>query len=113
MAHAERLFTCRITVVAIADASAAAGDPLRQPLTAIARSAPKPYQSGQIRRVASGDEFLRKSCSNAGEMRRILLSTAKVTISAALLYLALRKVNLSELFSRFTITSLFWIIMLL
>lgn len=42
-------------------------------------------------------------------MRRILLSTAKIMISAALLYLALRKVDLSELFSRFTVTSLFWI----
>lgn len=42
-------------------------------------------------------------------MRRILLSTAKILISAALLYLALRKVDLTELFSRFTATSLFWI----
>ncbi|TCU64596.1 hypothetical protein EDE08_11566 [Bradyrhizobium sp. R2.2-H] len=42
-------------------------------------------------------------------MRRILLSTAKIMISAALLYLALRKVDLSELLSRFTVTSLFWI----
>lgn len=42
-------------------------------------------------------------------MRRILLSTAKILISVALLYLALRKVDLSELFSRFTVTSLFWI----
>jgi uncharacterized membrane protein YbhN (UPF0104 family) len=42
-------------------------------------------------------------------MRRILLSTAKILISAALLYLALRKVDLSELLSRFTLTSLLWI----
>ncbi|WP_426614827.1 lysylphosphatidylglycerol synthase transmembrane domain-containing protein [Bradyrhizobium sp. McL0616] len=42
-------------------------------------------------------------------MRRILLSTAKILISAALLYLVLRKVDLTELFSRFTVTSLFWI----
>ncbi|KYG98599.1 lysylphosphatidylglycerol synthase transmembrane domain-containing protein [Bradyrhizobium sp. DOA1] len=42
-------------------------------------------------------------------MRRILLSAAKILISAALLYLALRKVDLSELFSRFTLTSLLWI----
>lgn len=42
-------------------------------------------------------------------MRRILLSTAKIVISAALLYLALRKVDLSELLSRFTVTSLLWI----
>ena len=42
-------------------------------------------------------------------MRRILLSTVKIVISAALLYLALRKVDLSALLSRFTVTSLFWI----
>lgn len=42
-------------------------------------------------------------------MRRILFSAAKILISAALLYLALRKVDLSELFSRFTVSSLFWI----
>jgi uncharacterized membrane protein YbhN (UPF0104 family) len=42
-------------------------------------------------------------------MRRILLSTVKIMISAALLYLALRKVDLTDLLSRFTITSLFWI----
>ena len=44
-------------------------------------------------------------------MRRILLSTAKILISGALLYLALRKVDLTELLSRFTATSLFWIAM--
>ncbi|MGM4872069.1 lysylphosphatidylglycerol synthase transmembrane domain-containing protein [Bradyrhizobium sp. 956_D2_N1_5] len=44
-------------------------------------------------------------------MRRILLSTAKILISVALLYLALRKVDLTELLSRFTATSLFWIAM--
>ncbi|MCK1422330.1 flippase-like domain-containing protein [Bradyrhizobium sp. 182] len=42
-------------------------------------------------------------------MRRILFSAAKILISAALLYLALRNVDLSELFSRFTVSSLFWI----
>jgi glycosyltransferase 2 family protein len=42
-------------------------------------------------------------------MRRILLSTIKIAISAALLYLALRKVNLSELASRINIASLGWI----
>ena len=48
---------------------------------------------------------------HAGEMRRILLSTAKILISAALLYLALRKVDLTELLSRLTATSLIWIAM--
>ncbi|GLR85538.1 lysylphosphatidylglycerol synthase transmembrane domain-containing protein [Bradyrhizobium iriomotense] len=42
-------------------------------------------------------------------MRRILLSAAKIIVSAALLYLALRKVNPSDLFSRFTVSSLYWI----
>ena len=42
-------------------------------------------------------------------MRRILLSTLKILISAALLYLALRKVNLSDLASRIDIASLGWI----
>ena len=42
-------------------------------------------------------------------MRRILLSTIKILISAALLYLALRKVNLSDLVSRINVVSLGWI----
>ena len=42
-------------------------------------------------------------------MRRFLLSTIKILISAALLYLALRKVNLSDLASRINIASLGWI----
>ena len=42
-------------------------------------------------------------------MRRILLSITKILISAALLYLALRKVNLSDLASRFNVASLGWI----
>ena len=42
-------------------------------------------------------------------MRRILLSTIKILISAALLYLALRKVNLSELGARINVASLGWI----
>jgi uncharacterized membrane protein YbhN (UPF0104 family) len=42
-------------------------------------------------------------------MRRILLSTIKVLVSAALLYLALRKTNFSDLASRINIASLGWI----
>src|ERR1700737_2270665 len=42
-------------------------------------------------------------------MRRILLSTIKILISAALLYFALRKVNFSDLASRINIASLGWI----
>jgi uncharacterized membrane protein YbhN (UPF0104 family) len=42
-------------------------------------------------------------------MRRILLSTIKILISAALLYLALRKVDLADLASRINIASLGWI----
>jgi uncharacterized membrane protein YbhN (UPF0104 family) len=42
-------------------------------------------------------------------MRRILLSTIKILISAALLYFSLRKVNLLELASRIHVESLGWI----
>jgi uncharacterized membrane protein YbhN (UPF0104 family) len=42
-------------------------------------------------------------------MRRILLTAVKILISAALLYLALRKVDLSDLASRFGIASLGWL----
>ena len=42
-------------------------------------------------------------------MRRILLSTIKILISAALLYLSLRKVNLFDLASRIHVESLGWI----
>jgi glycosyltransferase 2 family protein len=42
-------------------------------------------------------------------MRRILLSTVKIVISAALLYFALRKVSFYELASRFDVASLGWI----
>jgi glycosyltransferase 2 family protein len=42
-------------------------------------------------------------------MRRILLSTIKILISAALLYFALRKANFSDLASRINIASLGWI----
>ncbi len=42
-------------------------------------------------------------------MRRILLSTAKILISAALLYFALRKADFANLASRITIASLGWI----
>jgi hypothetical protein len=42
-------------------------------------------------------------------MRRILLSTTKVLISAALLYLSLRKVDFVHLASRINIASLGWI----
>jgi glycosyltransferase 2 family protein len=42
-------------------------------------------------------------------MRRILLSTLKILVSAALLYLALRKANFSDLASRINIASLGWI----
>src|SRR6202012_4592730 len=42
-------------------------------------------------------------------MRRILLSAIKVLISAALLYLALRKANFSDLASRIDVASLGWL----
>jgi uncharacterized membrane protein YbhN (UPF0104 family) len=42
-------------------------------------------------------------------MRRILLSTIKILISATLLYFALRKANFSDLASRLDVASLGWI----
>ena len=42
-------------------------------------------------------------------MRRILLSTAKILISGALLYFSLRKVNLHDLASRIQVESLGWL----
>jgi uncharacterized membrane protein YbhN (UPF0104 family) len=42
-------------------------------------------------------------------MRRIVVSALKILISAALLYLALRKVDFHELASRFNVASLGWI----
>src|SRR4051795_6131431 len=42
-------------------------------------------------------------------MRRILLSTAKILISAALLYFSLRKINLHDLASRINVESLGWL----
>ena len=42
-------------------------------------------------------------------MRRILLSTLKILISAALLYFSLRKINLADLASRINVLSLGWI----
>src|SRR5580704_1556454 len=42
-------------------------------------------------------------------MRRILLSAIKILVSAALLYLALRKANFSDLASRIDVASLGWI----
>src|SRR5262245_15205404 len=42
-------------------------------------------------------------------MRRILISSLKVIVSAALLYLALRKVDFHDLASRFNVAGLGWI----
>ncbi|WP_291848334.1 lysylphosphatidylglycerol synthase transmembrane domain-containing protein [Bradyrhizobium sp.] len=42
-------------------------------------------------------------------MRQLLLSTLKIVVSAALLYLALRKVDLAELAARLNVSSLGWI----
>ena len=45
----------------------------------------------------------------ADDMRGILLSIVKILVSAALLYLALRKTDFTDLVSRLDITSLCWI----
>src|SRR3954464_4496976 len=59
--------------------------------------------------AASCAVIIPSSLASANEMRRILISTLKILISAALLYLALRKANLSDLASRIGIASLGWI----
>src|SRR5258708_13479253 len=93
------LFTCRIAGVAIPSCAA------------IARLALKPYQGGEVRRAASSLRCfnLFSNLASARAMRRILLSTTTILIPPALLYLALRKVNLSDLVSRINIASLGWI----
>jgi glycosyltransferase 2 family protein len=48
---------------------------------------------------------------NVDEMRQILSSIVKIVISLALLYLALRKVNLADLASRIDVASLGWILL--
>jgi glycosyltransferase 2 family protein len=50
-----------------------------------------------------------QNLSNAGEMRRILSSAIKILVSAALLYLALRKANFANLASRLDLTSAAWL----
>jgi uncharacterized membrane protein YbhN (UPF0104 family) len=47
--------------------------------------------------------------TNADEMRRILLSAIKILVSAALLYLALRKANFADLASRLDLVSAAWL----
>ena len=42
-------------------------------------------------------------------MRRILLSTLKILVSAALLYFSLRKVDLADLVARIDVSSLGWL----
>jgi uncharacterized membrane protein YbhN (UPF0104 family) len=52
---------------------------------------------------------LSQNLANADEMRRILLSAIKILVSAALLYLALRKVNFADLAARIDLTSAVWL----
>jgi glycosyltransferase 2 family protein len=64
-----------------------------------------------IQRAAAGSRLFGTllELASADNMRRILLSTIKILVSAALLYLALRKANFSDLASRIDIASLGWI----
>jgi uncharacterized membrane protein YbhN (UPF0104 family) len=67
-------------------------------------------KTGKVRRSAgSPSPVALSNPTSALDMRRILLTAVKILISAALLYLALGKVNLSDLASRFDIASLGWI----
>jgi glycosyltransferase 2 family protein len=68
-------------------------------------------KADEIQRAAAGSRFFDpfSNLKSAHHMRRILLSALKILISAALLYLALRKVDFYELASRFNVASLGWI----
>jgi uncharacterized membrane protein YbhN (UPF0104 family) len=57
----------------------------------------------------AGFALFTPSQTRTGEMRRILLSTLKIVVSAALLYFSLRKIDLAELASRLDVSSLGWI----
>ena len=50
-----------------------------------------------------------QNLANADDMRRILFSAIKILVSAALLYLALRKANFSDLASRIDLASAAWL----
>src|SRR5439155_21117732 len=71
---------------------------------AIARPARKPYPGAEFPPLLH--PLLEPG---TGEMRRILLSTLKILVSAALLYFSLRKVDLAELVARIDVSSLGWI----
>src|SRR5581483_8070109 len=75
-------------------------------LTALARSVPKLYPR---RGPLAAKFFTVPETSNTGEMRRILVSAIKVLISVALLFIALRKANFSDLASRIDLASVGWI----
>ncbi len=71
-----------------------------------AKTIPKRTKSGAA--VGFAAPMALSNPTSADDMRRILFSTLKILISAALLYLALRKVNFYELASRFDLASLGW-----
>src|SRR5262249_22074305 len=77
--------------------------------TAIAIAVRKPYQGGEFDARRQMAALLPPSQPGKGEMRRILLSTLKILVSAALLYFSLRKINLAELISRIDASSIGWI----
>jgi uncharacterized membrane protein YbhN (UPF0104 family) len=54
-----------------------------------------------------------QNLADAGEMRQILLSAIKILVSAALLYLALRKANFADLAARIDLTSAAWLLLAL
>src|SRR6202012_1316365 len=73
----------------------------------IAISAAKPYQGARARLFCA---IPPQTTGYQGEMRQFLLSAAKILVSAALLYFALRKIDLLALFSRINnVGSLMWI----
>jgi uncharacterized membrane protein YbhN (UPF0104 family) len=72
-----------------------------------AKTIPRPGQVRRGRRICVS--YALSNLTSADDMRRILLSAVKILVSAALLYLALRKIDFYDLASRFDIASLGWI----
>src|SRR6202044_411995 len=69
-----------------------------------------PRRGSLVRDIAWAAAFYcPKTFANASEMRRILSSAIKILVSAALLYLALRKVNFADLIARLDLTSAAWL----
>src|SRR4051812_5878243 len=84
--------------------------PLNSPVSAYCQNGCETIPRRAIpRAIPPGRAFDTPQNQRPPTMRRILLSALKILVSAALLYLALRKVDFHELASRFDVASFGWI----